>query len=113
MSCFRLSTKERREYNRFHNLRRSARKKGSHDTHTRHEWHELKKKYANTCLDCGRAEPEITLTEDHVTPLSKGGSDGIENIQPLCLQCNCRKNSKNTDFRELRTAPHTIITTGE
>lgn len=41
------------------------------------------------------------LTVDHITPLSRGGSDGIRNIQFLCLPCNMRKNAKDAiDFAQ-------------
>jgi 5-methylcytosine-specific restriction endonuclease McrA len=64
------------------------------------EWEALKKKYNYTCLRCGKCEPEIKLTPDHVLPLAKGGSNYIKNIQPLCLLCNCTKNAKHIDYRE-------------
>lgn len=63
------------------------------------EWRALKKFYDFTCLDCGRREPEIKLTVDHVVPVSKGGANTIDNIQPLCLSCNDKKGIKVIDFR--------------
>jgi hypothetical protein len=62
--------------------------------HTFGEWELLEKQYNYTCPCCGGSEPEIKLTEDHIIPLSRGGSDNIENIQPLCRSCNCKKHTK-------------------
>lgn len=62
-------------------------------SHTYGEWELLKKQYNYTCPCCGLSEPEIKLTEDHIIPLSKGGSDLIENIQPLCGKCNFKKHT--------------------
>lgn len=62
-------------------------------THTYGDWENLKKQYGYTCPCCGESEPEISLTQDHIIPLSKGGSDLIENIQPLCLRCNLKKHT--------------------
>ena len=63
------------------------------------EWSLLKASYAYTCLACGRGEPEIRLTVDHVVPLVQGGSNTIGNIQPLCRSCNSRKHDKTIDYR--------------
>lgn len=68
-----------------------ARKKGAEGFHTLEEWELLKKQYSYKCPVCGKREPEIKLEEDHIIPLSKGGSDYIKNIQPLCRSCNSIK----------------------
>jgi len=80
----------------FHNARRRARKLLADGSHTFGEWELLKKQYGFRCLGCGQVEPVIQLTEDHIIPLSKGGSDYIENIQPLCKSCNSRKGANVT-----------------
>jgi hypothetical protein len=63
-------------------------------SHTFGEWELLKKQYGFTCPSCKGIEPNIVLTEDHIVPLSRGGTDLIENIQPLCLKCNMKKHTK-------------------
>lgn len=61
------------------------------------EWRELCNFYQNTCLCC-RANDK-PLTPDHIIPLSCGGSNTIDNIQPLCLSCNLKKGTKIVDYR--------------
>lgn len=70
-----------------------AKAKGSF---TAEEFSELCKKYRNKCLCCGKKKK---LTADHVVPLSKGGSNDISNIQPLCNSCNSKKGTKTIDYR--------------
>ena len=81
--------------------RRNALKRGFVDNFTSLEWIALKEKYNYVCLCCGVPEPDITLTVDHVVPISKGGGNSIENIQPLCFSCNSSKKVKSTDYRIL------------
>ena len=78
---------------------RRARKYQAEGSHTEAEWEALKAQYDYTCLRCGKCEPEITLTRDHVIPITKGGSDWITNIQPLCHSCNSAKNAQSIDYR--------------
>jgi 5-methylcytosine-specific restriction endonuclease McrA len=78
---------------------RRDRKKGAEGSYTTAEWVSLKARYSYRCLCCGEREPDIKLTVDHVQPISKGGSNTIDNIQPLCGSCNARKNARHIDYR--------------
>lgn len=62
--------------------------------HLTKEWSELKEKYNFTCPCCNKKEPEIKLTKDHILPLLRGGTNDIENIQPLCKLCNSKKHTQ-------------------
>ena len=74
------------------------RKRNADGYHTFLDWENLKAQYNWTCPCCKRRELKIKLTEDHIIPLSRGGSDNIENIQPLCASCNSRKHTKTIRF---------------
>lgn len=82
-----------------HANRRRVRKQVAKGSHTEEEWQVLKATYDFRCLRCGKCEPEIFLTRDHVIPLTQGGDDSIDNIQPLCARCNSKKNNKSIDYR--------------
>lgn len=69
------------------------------------EWEQLLIECNYTCLDCGRSEPEISLTKDHVWPIELGGSHDISNLQPLCKECNNKKNQRTIDYRQRETVP--------
>jgi 5-methylcytosine-specific restriction endonuclease McrA len=79
---------------RLQEKRRRARKMGAIGSHTLREWEMLKKEYSYLCPFCQASEPEIRLTQDHIIPLSRGGGDDIDNIQPLCFSCNSSKQDK-------------------
>lgn len=90
-----ISTYKRRLWQ---NSRYRAKRKGAEGNYTQGEWELLKRQYGHVCPACERKEPKILLTQDHIIPLSKGGSDYIENIQPLCKSCNSRKRTKTTKY---------------
>lgn len=63
---------------------------------TRKEWKELLDYCGNKCLKCGTT---IRLEADHVIPISIGGNNSIDNIQPLCRSCNAQKHVDVVDYR--------------
>ena len=90
-----------RAYKNFYNRQRECRKKNIIGSHTRIQWETLKKKYNYMCLCCKKCEPKIVLSEDHIVPISKNGTNFIENIQPLCMSCNSRKHIKSTNYLKI------------
>lgn len=59
----------------------------------------IREYYGNICLCCRRNN--VKLTVDHIVPISMGGGDIIQNIQPLCGSCNSKKSRKIIDYRPL------------
>ena len=72
---------------------RRARKKNAPGSHTADELKALIIAQNYQCI-CG-----ISLKSkkhlDHIVPLARGGSNGIENLQYLCPQCNLSKGAKD------------------
>ena len=75
---------------------RRARIRFNGGSFTGKEWKDLCDKYGNVCLCCRQSVP---LVPDHIVPLSKGGKNAIENIQPLCQPCNRKKHMRIIDYR--------------
>lgn len=60
-------------------------------SYTLDEWRAVMDQYGHRCRMCAC---EGKMTVDHVIPLSKGGSNTVENLSPLCKPCNSRKNNR-------------------
>lgn len=73
--------------------RYSARKKGAplNDlTHT--QWLEIQSAQKHQCYYC-KARCKGRLTQDHITPLSQGGSHTLHNVIGACRSCNSKKHT--------------------
>lgn len=82
--------------------RRRGRKLSAKGSFTQKEFLKLCHSFENKCLKCGASFDiggQYGLVADHITPLSKGGSDYIFNIQCLCGTCNRKKHTKIVDYR--------------
>lgn len=71
----------------------AAREKG---THTADEWRALVDACGAACVQCGA---EGATVKDHIVPVYQGGSDAIDNLQPLCTSCNSSKGPATADHR--------------
>jgi 5-methylcytosine-specific restriction endonuclease McrA len=71
-----------------------AQKLGLTEHFTANEWLDLADKTGKRCQSCGVGLYSVALTPDHIKPLSKGGSNTIDNIQVLCWNCNAKKGNR-------------------
>lgn len=70
---------------------RAALRRGASGSHTQEEWLTLCAEYGGKCAYC---RSECKLSRDHVMPLTRGGSDSIDNILPACRSCNSSKGNR-------------------
>ena len=84
----RVYRKAHPEWTKLQKNKRRSLEMGAEGNFTQKEWEELKNKHNQLCAHCGEKKK---LTIDHIQSLSKGGSNYITNIQPLCGSCNSSK----------------------
>ena len=60
---------------------------------------EVFKIHGESCLNCGSID---NIAIDHIVSVKNGGSNSIDNLQPLCRACNSSKGSKNIDYRKVK-----------
>lgn len=85
--------RERRARRKRRERLRRARERG---THTEEQWQALKAWSGGACVRCSREKYE--LEKDHIVPIYQGGSDGIDNLQPICPPCNASKGPETINW---------------
>jgi len=73
---------------------------GADGTFTPEEWTHKLEEYDNKCAYCNTKTedtPERFLTVDHATPLTRVGTNYIDNLVPACFQCNMEKSTMTSE----------------
>lgn len=55
---------------------------------------EVFKRDKYVCQYCGACGPDVELEIDHVIPVSRGGTDDINNLKTACFKCNRGKGDR-------------------
>lgn len=58
------------------------------------ERYEVMRRDGFQCVLCGNSGKDARLEIDHKIPVSRGGSERINNLQTLCFKCNRGKRDK-------------------
>jgi 5-methylcytosine-specific restriction endonuclease McrA len=80
---------------RVHYHNRQAKIKGNGGVHTTEEINNLFKEQGGCCFYCNQQLEEFHI--DHKTPISRGGSNNIDNIALACAPCNLSKHTKTAE----------------
>lgn len=54
------------------------------------QWEAILEAFNHCCAYCGKRK-KGKLTQEHITPLSRGGSHTLSNVVPACRSCNSKK----------------------
>ena len=73
-----------------------ARRKGAEGRYTAADVKAILIRQNGLCVYC-RCDISECYTVDHIVPLSRGGSNWVENIQLVCAPCNSSKNNRTHD----------------
>lgn len=71
-------------------------------THTDIEWYAKLRASPSDCRYCSAGLNDFNMVKDHMISLECGGSDGIDNVQPICWECNIEKRTTPHDEFEYR-----------
>lgn len=82
------------EHRTYEAARRARKRQAPVNDLSHAQWLEIQEVFQHRCAYCGK-RAKGHLTQDHITPLSKGGAHTATNILPACATCNARKHAGN------------------
>jgi len=84
----------RRKWNNILNGKTKNKKRNGRTPFTKSIRHEVFKRDNYKCVECGATKEKRCLHIDHIIPVSRGGTDELDNLQTLCEGCNLAKKNR-------------------
>lgn len=81
-------------------------------THTPREWSAKVRASSKHCRYCETELHYFNMVKDHMIALEVGGSDGIDNVQPICWECNVEKATTPPDefvYKGTKPRPFSVL----
>ena len=72
-----------------------AKERRQHERIKASEWRAICASWQDRCACCHTLGH---LSIDHIKPLSRGGKNLARNVQPLCMDCNTKKDRKEIKY---------------
>lgn len=79
--------------NNFQNARRQLVLSSTDTPLTIEQWQGILLTFNNACAYC--LKEHVPLEQEHMNPISKGGTHTADNVIPACRKCNASKNNKS------------------
>jgi 5-methylcytosine-specific restriction endonuclease McrA len=71
-----------------------AKRAEAQGSHSVAEWKSVLRHFGRRCVYCNTQLTPKNVSRDHKIPLSRGGTNNIQNIVPACRRCNSRKHDR-------------------
>src|SRR6266542_3634045 len=84
------NTTHKEERSQYNQKRRALKNKAPLNDLTAAQWRIIQETFDHRCAYCHR-RARGHLTQDHLTPMSLGGSHTVHNVVPACISCNASK----------------------
>jgi 5-methylcytosine-specific restriction endonuclease McrA len=87
--------KNREQYGQRYRTYQARKRAATIEPFTDKDWLLVVQASGHRCVYCGRRMKR--LTQDHVIPISRGGTHSLGNVVPACMTCNRKKGNRTLE----------------